>query len=82
MAYDIESYAKLGLLHQLIDDVDAEAPTDADVNRVRTALVDAVKDIRTCGDRDLSSRLTSPQAQDLRAASIETRRRLAQQWDG
>ncbi len=81
MAYDIESYAKLGLLHQLIDGVDVDAPTQADVDRVRAALAEAVKDIRTCGDKDLSSRLTSPEARHLRAASVETRRRLAQQWD-
>ena len=81
MAYDIESYAKLGLLHQLIEDVTPEAPTDQDVDRVRAALQDAVQDIRLSGDTGLSSRLTSPQARELRAASIEARRRLAQQWD-
>jgi malonate decarboxylase gamma subunit len=81
MAYDIQSYAKLGLLHQLIYRVNAEAPSEADVERVRTAVQDAIDDIRRRGDTDLSSRLTSPEAQHLRAASIEARRRLAEQWD-
>jgi malonate decarboxylase gamma subunit len=81
MAYDIQSYAKLGLLHDLIDGVDAEAPSEADVERVRKAVQEAIEDIRRQGDTDLSSRLTSPEAQNLRAASIEARRRLAQQWD-
>jgi len=81
MAYDIQSYAKLGLLHQLIDGVNADAPTAADVERVRGGLQAAIEDIRRQGDADLSSRLTSPEAQHLRAASIEARRRLAEQWD-
>lgn len=81
MSYDIRNYAKLGLLHALISGVAADAPAAADVDRVRTALADAVADIRASGDRGLSNRLTSPEARQLRAASIEVRRRLAQQWD-
>lgn len=81
MSYDIRNYAKLGLLHALITGVAADAPPPTDVDRVRTALADAVADIRASGDRGLSNRLTSPEARQLRAASIEVRRRLAQQWD-
>lgn len=82
MAYDIANYAKLGLLHALIQGVEADAPGPADIDKVRAALVEAVGDIRRSGKRDLSSRLESPQARDLRAASIEVRRRLAEQWAG
>jgi len=46
---------------------------------VRQALSAAVADARL-GPNDLSGRLTSPAAQKNRAASIEVRRRLAQQW--
>ncbi|MDB5977451.1 MAG: biotin-independent malonate decarboxylase subunit gamma [Nevskia sp.] len=80
MAYDIRAYAKLGLLHQLIEGVDADAPGAADVQRVREALLAAIADTRA-GPSDLSSRLSSPAAHATRAASIEVRRRLAEQWD-
>ena len=80
MAYDIRAYAKLGLLHQLIEGFDADAPGPADVQQVRQALLAAIADTRA-GTRDLSSRLASPAAQQTRAASIEVRRRLAEQWD-
>jgi len=82
MAYDIGNYSKLGLLHALIEGVDADQPSAADLDKVRGALAEAVADIRASGVRDLSSRLQSPQARDLRAASIEVRRRLAEQWAG
>jgi len=79
VAYDIRSYAKLGLLHKLIDGVAADAPTHADLERVRAELLDAIADTRA-GARDLTSRLTSAAARETRAASIEVRRRLAEQW--
>jgi malonate decarboxylase gamma subunit len=79
MAYDIRSYAKLGLLHKLIEGVEADAPRGIDVDRVRAELVSAIADARA-GAPDLVCRLTSPAARKTRAASIEVRRRLAEQW--
>jgi malonate decarboxylase gamma subunit len=78
MAYDIRSYAKLGLLHKLIEGV-ADAPRGIDIDRVRAELVSAIADARA-GAPDLVCRLTSPAARKTRAASIEVRRRLAEQW--
>jgi malonate decarboxylase gamma subunit len=80
MAYDIRSFAKLGLLYTLISGVDADAPGQADVERVRGELLRAIADTRA-GAPDLAGRLTSPAACESRAASIEVRRRLAEQWD-
>jgi malonate decarboxylase beta subunit len=80
MAYDIHSYAKLGLLYSLIAGIAADAPPAADVQRVRAELERAIVDTRA-GSRGLSSRLASPKARATRAASIEVRRRLAEQWD-
>jgi malonate decarboxylase gamma subunit len=80
MAYDIRSFAKLGLLHQLIAGVDADTPGQADVARVRTELLRAIADTRA-GTPGLASRLASPAARETRAASIEVRRRLTEQWD-
>jgi malonate decarboxylase gamma subunit len=80
MAYDIRSYARLGLLYALISGVNADSPGHTDVERVRAELLRAIADTRA-GAQDLASRLASPQARETRAASIEVRRRLAEQWD-
>jgi malonate decarboxylase gamma subunit len=80
MAYDVRSFARLGLLHRLIEGVNAEAPEETDVERVRGELVAAVADARA-SPRDLSSRLASEAARLTRRASIEVRRRLAEEWD-
>jgi malonate decarboxylase gamma subunit len=81
MAYDIHSFARLGLLHKIIADIDADTPSSHDIERVRAELISAIADARS-GPPDLSSRLTSPEARQIRAASVEVRRRLAEQWDG
>ncbi len=79
MSYKMSAYAKLGLLHELIEGIDADAPGEAGVERVRGALIAAVADARR-GPTDLANRLASPDAQRMRAASIEVRKRLAEQW--
>jgi malonate decarboxylase gamma subunit len=81
MAYDVRSFARLGLLHRLIEGVHAEAPGPADLERVRGELAAAVADARAA-PRDLSGRLTSATARATRSASIEVRRRLAASWEG
>jgi len=80
MAYDIRSFARLGLVYKLISGVDADAPRQVDVQRVHAELLRAVNDTRA-GARGLTSRLTSPEARESRAASIDVRRRLAEQWN-
>lgn len=80
MSYKMSAYAKLGLLHELIEGVDADQPAAADIERVRRSLIAAIEDARQ-GPNDLSSRLRSPAAQRMRAASIEVRKRLAEQWN-
>ncbi len=81
MAYDVRSWARLGMLDRLIAGVDADAPSAGDVRRVRGELVAAVADARS-GSRHLLRRLDSPGARATRGASIEARRRLVAQWDG
>jgi malonate decarboxylase gamma subunit len=80
MSYSMASFAKLGLLDQLIGGVDADAPDDAQIERVRDVLVEQIRSARS-GDRTLARRLESANARLTRAASIEVRRRLAEQWD-
>jgi biotin-independent malonate decarboxylase gamma subunit len=79
MAYDVRQYAKLGLLHELIAGIDAEAPSAAQVGRVKERVAAAIADIRK-DPGDLTSRPDNPEARAHRAASIEVRR-LAEQWD-
>ncbi|MEX3899033.1 biotin-independent malonate decarboxylase subunit gamma [Paraburkholderia sp. BR10954] len=80
MSYSMASFAKLGLLDRLIDGVDADAPDAAQIERVRTVLVEQIGSARN-GDRTLARRLESVAARQTRAASIEVQRRLAEQWD-
>ncbi|HEY1608274.1 MAG TPA: biotin-independent malonate decarboxylase subunit gamma, partial [Paraburkholderia sp.] len=82
MSYSMASFAKLGLLDRLIEGVDADAPDDAQIARVRAVLAEMVSDARADTARDLSRRLRNDAAQRTRAASIEVRRRLAAQWNG
>jgi malonate decarboxylase gamma subunit len=80
MSYKMSAYAKLGLLHELIEDVNADAPSSGDIERVRASLAAAVQDARN-GPRDLSNRLDSAAARRTRAASIEVRKRMREQWN-
>jgi malonate decarboxylase gamma subunit len=80
MSYSMASFAKLGLLDQLIEGIDADAPDAAQIKRVQQVLCEQISSART-GSRNLSRRLESAAAQKNRAASIEVRRRLAEQWD-
>ncbi len=79
MSYRIADYAGLGLLHRLIGGVDPQAPSAQQLQTVREALVEALRDIGT-DERDLSVRWTSARAREARAASVEVRRRMAEQW--
>lgn len=75
MSYNIRTFARLGLLHKLIEGVNADAPAPEEIARVRDELIAAVADARN-GPRDLTHRLEAP----ARAASAEVRRRMAEQW--
>ena len=80
MAYDIRQFAKLGLLHELITGIDADAPSAAQIAKVKARVAAAIADIRNAPG-DLTSRLNNAEAKVNRAASIEVRKRLAEQWN-
>ena len=80
MSYDIRQFARLGLLHELIAGIDADAPSAEQIAKVKARLTAAIADIRVVRG-DLTSRLNNAEAKVHRAASIEVRRRLAEQWD-
>jgi len=77
MAYDIASFASLGLLWRLLKVKSANAPNASDVDTVQTALAAALADIAADPSRGLESRLGAP----LRNASSEVRKRLRAQWN-
>ncbi|NIE78464.1 biotin-independent malonate decarboxylase subunit gamma [Pantoea sp. Ap-967] len=76
MAYDLASYASLGLLWRRLAVESAEAPSTADLAQMRACLAEAVADIGH--STDLASRL----AGEHRSASREVRARLRSQWQG
>lgn len=80
MSYDIEQYAKLGLLHELVPNVDADAPSAQQVADVGRRLAAAVADVRARGG-DLVGRLDNASAKAHRTASIAVRQKLAAQWE-
>ena len=73
MAYDIDSYASLGLLWETLSVSHIEQPTPEDVAQVSDCLVSAIKDIAST---DLSGRLGATN----RAASSHVRQLLREQW--
>ena len=77
MAYDIASFASLGLLWRMLKVKSADAPDAGDVDTVQTALAAALADIAADPSRGLESRLGAP----LRNASSEVRKRLREQWN-
>jgi malonate decarboxylase gamma subunit len=79
LSYDIHDYAKLGLLHKLLHVEDPDRPSQATIAQIQKELIDAVADARA-GSRDLSSRLTSPGAKEMRKASLAARARMEEQW--
>jgi biotin-independent malonate decarboxylase gamma subunit len=80
LSYKIEDYARFGMLHKLIRDIDPDSPSTEQVERVQADVLAAISDARA-GRRDLSNRLQSESARTNRCATLEVRRRLAEQWN-
>lgn len=76
MAYDIKSYASLGLLWRLVNVRDADQPFPSDVAEVQCALAAAQDDIGSDPVRDLRNRLGS----ENRSATLRVRELLRAQW--
>ncbi|MFL6609591.1 MAG: biotin-independent malonate decarboxylase subunit gamma [Pseudomonas sp.] len=75
MAYDIDSYASLGLLWETLSVEQIEQPTAADLGRVIDCLQQAINDVAGA-PRDLNNRLGAAH----RAASSTVRQLLRAQW--
>ena len=74
MAYDIDNYATLGLLADLLDITNPDAPTTTDLEQVTTTLQQAINDARQ--DPTLKNRLGA----DNRRSSALVRERMRASW--
>jgi malonate decarboxylase gamma subunit len=74
MAYDISNYATLGLLSNLLDISNPDAPSDTDLAQVKTTLQQAINDARQ--DTTLKNRLGA----DNRRSSALVRERMRASW--
>lgn len=74
MAYDLASYASLGLLWRRLIVDNADTPSASDLAQVRACLAEALRDIGNTTD------LTSRLAGEHRSVSREVRARLRSQW--
>jgi malonate decarboxylase gamma subunit len=75
MAYDIESFASLGLLWETLSVSQIEQPSAADISHVQDVLNSAIEDVQATGN-DLRSRLGASNRQ----ASSKVRELLRAQW--
>ena len=79
MSYDIHDYAKLGLLHKLLHVEHPDQPSHNTMAQLQKELTDAIADARA-GSRDLSNRLSSQGAREMRKAGLAARARIEEQW--
>lgn len=79
LSYDVRDWAKLGFCDGLVAVENADEPTAKDGATVRQAVAEAIARARS-GPSDLSTRLDSPAAATMRAASRTVRDTLGQQW--
>ena len=79
LSYDIHDYAKLGLLHKLLHVQDPDNPSKTTVAQVQKELIEAIADARA-GASDLSNRLKSDRAREMRKAGLLARARMEEQW--
>jgi malonate decarboxylase gamma subunit len=79
LSYNVQDYAKLGLLYRLLQVSNPEAPSAEEISLVRNAVSDAIQDARK-GPFDLRSRIESEGACIARKASRLVRARLEEQW--
>lgn len=76
MAYDIESYATLGLLSGVLSVTNPEQPTAEDITAVQQVFLNALNEIQATGSTGLEHRLHG----ENRQASKKVRELLHEQW--
>lgn len=76
IAYDIQSFNKLGSLEELIDGVNADNPSDKDFETVKSSLLKALSKANST----ISNRLENPNSKEGRKMSLLVRAKIAEQW--
>jgi len=76
MAYDIDSFASLGLLWRTLELQNPDAPAGADLASMQRAVEEALADILASADRSLHDRLGAKN----RLATVKVRKLLHEQW--
>jgi len=79
MSYNVQDYAKLGLLHQLLHVESLLEPKPSELDEAKSAIIAAIVDARK-GPPDLGVRRESRAAQKSRKAGIAARALMEQQW--
>jgi malonate decarboxylase gamma subunit len=79
MSYNVQDYAKLGILHKLLHLDNPDTPTPATVAQIQKDLCEAIADARA-GSRDLRTRFESRGARETRKAGLAARAMLERQW--
>jgi len=79
LSYNVRGFAQLGILHELLAVPDPDHPSPQTIELVQQHLIAAIHDARS-KPRDLSSRIESAPALNMRKATIQTRALLRQQW--
>jgi len=79
LSYDIRDYARLGLLHKLLNVENPDSPLPATVAQVQKELIEAIADARA-GSWDLSNHFTSEGARQMRLAGLAARTQMEEEW--
>lgn len=80
IAYDVKSYSKLGALYKLVDGINAEKPSNEEINKIKEIISEAIIDTRKNQD-GIDSRLESENAKTGREYAIEVYKRLEKEWN-
>jgi malonate decarboxylase gamma subunit len=79
LSYDIRDFAKLGLLHKLLQVENPDLPSSKAVASVTQELIEAIADVRS-KFFDLTNRFESEGALEYRKAGRAARARITEQW--
>lgn len=83
IAYDIQSFNKLGAVYTFLEDVISQETTQKSVEKVISAVNKAIKDVRLSDDRMLTNRYTSDIA--VNGGRVETNKvftKMNEEWNG
>nr|WP_255731249.1 biotin-independent malonate decarboxylase subunit beta [Solibacillus sp. MA9] len=82
MAYDVRSFQTLGALQDLISGINADEPSEEQIQQVINCIASAKESIIQSGDITLANRIQSKIAiENGRKASIAVREKIVQQWN-